>query len=197
MDNIFDILRQMETAVVSTKRYVYYDSKSGQVMHIRNYIDESDTFPYIEIESDVIANEKFAISDYVVIEKKGEFTLLKVDRSYFEIIVSDEIYKLPKYTLAANVENCELLIVQDNTLKQFQISASPDLYAKFSSRIKIISLYVTFEDDPNILYSTIVIPISKLINREKFFVDFENYDGSPCSIYVQKIFEDYKHLELK
>lgn len=197
MDNIFDILRQMETAVVSTKRYVYYDSKTGQVIHIRNYIDNSDILPYLEIESDTIANEKFAISDYVVIEKKGELTLLKVDRSYFEIIVSDEIYKLPKYTLAANVENSELLIVQDNNLKQFEISASPDLYSKFSSKIKVISLYVTFEDDPNILYSTIMIPISKLINQEKFFVDFGDYNGSPCSIYVQKIFEDYKHLELK
>jgi hypothetical protein len=197
MDNIFDILRQMEAAVVSTKRYVYYDLKSGQVMHMRNYIDDSDTFPYLEIEADTIAHEKFAISDYVVIEKKGEFTLLKVDRSFFEIIVNNEIYKLPKYTLAANVENCELLIVQDNNLNQFQISASSDLYSKFSSKIKVIPLYVTYEDDPNILYSTILIPISKLINQEKICVDFGNYDGSPCSIYVQKIFEDYKHLELK
>ena len=196
MDNIFDILRQMETAVVSTKRYVYYDLKTGQVIHIRNYIDDSDTFPYIEVEYDKVADDR-PMTDYMVVEKKGEFTLLKLDRSNSIINIGDEIYKLPKYTIAANVENCELLIVQDNQNKRFQITASASLYFEFSNKIKMLPLFVTSESDPNILYTTMMVPMASLSNLGNFFVEFGNYDGSPCSIYVQKIFEDYKHLELK
>jgi hypothetical protein len=197
MDDVFELLKQLENNKNDNIYYVYYDPITGNIMHIRNY-QETDEFPCLKVESDLLSDENRSLTDYKVVEKQGEYSLIKLDKKVPEFKINDEIYQIEKYYVRNDVLGYDILIEQNNKSKEFKIKLSDELrirleYADNLSNKMI--LYVTAENDPNILYKTIDISIRYLIDNIFKIIDFDDYDGTPCNIFTRKIFENYKHLD--
>lgn len=192
MDDIFDILSQMEKAS-SNKNYVYYDPRTGEVFHIRNYIQDDEQYPYIEIDPSEIT-ETDSVNNLLVLEKKGKLTLIKIER-FSQYSVSKDIYLLPKYTNKEDVEEFDLLVIQDNNLKRFCILLSEEFYNGLFLSGFPITLYATDKNDPNILHQPLTFLLDKTLD---YYIYFEDLNLDSCSIYTQSITSKiYKHLELK
>ena len=69
--------------------YFYYDPLTGEIIHMRNYL-EVDKFPHIEISQNDV-DSSIMISDYQILEKDEKLQLVKkekiinVSRSYSKI----------------------------------------------------------------------------------------------------------------
>ena len=113
-------------------------------------------------------------------------------------LIYDEIYQIEKYYVRNDVLGYDILIEQNNKSKEFKIKLSDELRIRLEyadNLSKKMILYVTAENDPNILYKTIDISILYLIDNIFKIIDFDDYDGTPCNIFTRKIFENYKHLD--
>jgi hypothetical protein len=196
-DDVFEILRRLESGIQdSSIRYVYYSESTGNVLAIRNYIESGDELPYIEVDESELEKDR-NLTDYKVIERQGQFILIKLDIEWPKFNVNDDIHKIEKINQID--EDYDLLIRQDNYDKKFCFIISNELIEKLSrlrSNEREIVAYVTAENDPNILYLTVRFKANKLIEDKKIYIDFSGYDGDiPCSIYTKRIFENYKHLD--
>jgi hypothetical protein len=195
--DVFELLNQLENPVENTKRYVYYNIADGKVLHIRNY-KEDDQSPFIEVDTKDI-NESKSLSDYLVVPHNNKMVLIEVKVDWPDFDINNDIYEIEKTSYKP--KEYDLLITQNNKKKSFVVSLSAELKFKlrgFAGQTRTMILYVTSENDPNILYSTITISSDDLIKEKTLRYKFDNdYDGSiPCNIYTRKMFENYKHWEM-
>ena len=200
MANIFDKLNDLENAEIIFNYYVYYDPHTGSVLHIRNY-EEIDLYPHIVVLSSELPEKNRNLSDFLVLEKNGEFKLTnkKIDLIKFDI--DQDIHMIEKIK-DANSPTFDILIKQDNQEKKFYFIMSDVLVSRLENlwkREKDIIMYVTAENDPNILYSTIRFDAFRLIKYSATVIDFDDgYDGAtPCTIFTRKLFQNYKHWDMR
>jgi hypothetical protein len=196
--DVFDLLTKLENAVETDKRFVYYNAADGSVLHIRNYIEE-DTSPYIEVDKKEL-NDAKSLTDYMVIPQNNKMVLIILQTEWPDFDINNDIYEIEKTN--EKPEEYDFLIVQDNKKKNFTISLSKTLCYKLKGipdQSRDIILYITSENDPNILYSTIFLSSKDLIKGKYAIHKFDlDYDGSvPCNIYTRKLFENYKHWEIQ
>lgn len=182
--------------------YVYYNPITGEITSFRNEIVE-DTFPFIEIKSSDIdvSIEEFNMIDYRVWKKDNNLTLIRKPAS-IEFLSDDSqlIYRVPRQEENKHVsDNPDMVIEQDNDHKLFRICLSESVIEKFQGLELVnqnMSVYVTEEGDPNILYETLTFNISEIISSGSKEIPFGSFSGGVCNIFLTKYFESYLHTEV-
>lgn len=205
-DPIFEILRQQEEALKKKPVfYIHYDSVSFLGVNLRNYLDTTDTLPYIELtENDFdLSDPSFTISNYrVMVEEKK---LEKIEEKVIPISkIADFIYEIPKIVSKDRItykdRPFDLLIEQNNPLREFRIKLSKPLKEKFALQGKnnqAMHVYVTALNDPNILYKTLKFTFGELIQHEYYTLSFDDFNGDMANVYALKYFQDYIHVDIR
>lgn len=201
--DIFELLKKQEEAIRKKPVfYVHYEQVSNRILSLRNYLDTTDPYPYIELSEDTFnfSSPEFNISNYIVdpidkIIKKFENELVQVTT------IDSYIYEIPKVVSKTQVNKpFDLLIEQDNSLKEFRLSLSKDLREKFGSQkliLQEITVYVTAVNDPNVLYKTLKCSFTDVIQNEYHVIPFGDFEDSEANIYSMRYFENYLHVDLR
>lgn len=180
--------------------YVYYNPTDGSINHVRNYF-ENDSSPYIEISEDDIDFSNFNIEDYCVLNDNNQMKLVKIEQS----LVLDRLvnikyfaYEIPKILTHTKYEitDKDIIIEQNSWDKEFKISLSKewiDMFGDSKNLRNDITLYVTAEQDPNILYKILNCSVETLIDHP-VIIEYDEFVDCPCSIYGTKYFEKYIHV---
>lgn len=213
-EEIFEFLRKQEEELLKEPMYyVHYDSTTKNITSFRNYLEETDSFPYVKFTKKDISEslEEFNIANYRIIVVNGKSTLKKYEPEDISISkIDDFIYEIPKIIsdkrITAEDHPFDLLIEQNNSLKEFRIKLSKPLKEKYSLQSvgnQIIYIYVTALSDPNILYKTLKIPLNKLIKYEYYTIAFKEnsgmdiFEGKEANIYAIRYFENYLHVDIR
>jgi len=202
MDDIFKRLKELEEGNSNNSLYVYYDPSNGKVIHIRNY-EEIDVFPHIKIPLTDIDEKNRDIINYRVIEKQGQFKLLRLSDVEIKFNVNNDIHMIEKISTKDFEENpnYDILVKQERHSQKFQIFLSTELAIKLSNtwdnNQRNVVMYITAQNDPNILYSTLKFKLTDLVTTNPMIIKLKNYNSLlPCNIVTRKIFDNYKHLEV-
>ena len=199
--DVFKLLKQQEEDLRKKPIfYVYYDFASRKVLSIRNYIESLDSMPYVEMTTDEFdfTVPDFNITEYVIIPSEKKLKKITDELNVLSII-TNRVYEIPK-VLIYNNELFDLLIEQNNSTKEFRIKLSDTLRDKFifqSMSSQKMEIYVTAENDPNILYKTLKFTFGNLVANEYHSIPFEDFKGDKVNIYALKYFENYLHVDLR
>jgi hypothetical protein len=200
-----ELLKKLLAPKLPITFYFYYDPSNGVIKHLKPFY-EDEGLPYITVPEDQV-DADICLDDYRILEKDGKFQLIKEDRSIEKISkIDDNIHQIPKYlsdpdkkVSQANYQ-FDLLIEQDNIKKEFRIRISgiiKDQYKQSLGSKQKFLFYVTEENDPNILYKTLDISLSKLLQYHYYTIPYEDYDGTSCNIYSMRYFCNYLHLVIE
>ena len=204
--DVFELLKQLEFQNSSEKKfYIYYDPSTGEIIHFRNYF-EDDSLPFIEITESEFDSpvENFDLKKYLVLKKDDKPELVKSDTISILLEkmtnIDDLIYQLPKVKseeFDLDNEN-DLVIEQDNLEKVFRIVLSARMKEKFlryRSMQQNLNVYVTAENDPNILYKTLEFKMRDLIDNDSYIIEYGDFDGEDCNLFSVKYFQSYLHVD--
>lgn len=201
----FELIRSLLSPPATVTFYFHYDPSTGNIKSLRPYFEDDD-LPYVTLSQDEVSND-ICLDDYKVIEKDGIPQLIKKDRSQDTISkVDDNIYQIPKSLAAPDKKisqinyQFDMLIEQDNTNKEFRVRVSGIIKDQYKDSVyskQDFTLYVTEENDPNILFTTLDIPLSKLLQYHYYTIPYDEYDGTPCNIFSTKYFVTYLHLVIE
>lgn len=204
-DNALAELLKQLTEITPTVYYFYYDPLTGNIFHMRNYF-EVDKLPHIVVPKDSVEND-IKIDDYQILEKNGTFQLVKKEKLVNNIVkIDDNIHQIKKLLADPNKKisqinyQFDLLIEQDTIKQEFRIRLSGAIKDQLRLDTKTnqnIICYVTEENDPNILFRSLDIPLSKLLQYHYYTIPYDDYDGIPCNIFSLKYFENYLHLVIE
>ena len=206
--DIFELLKQKEQESKKEKKfYVYYEPSTGEIIHLRNYL-EKDSHPFITIsESDIEESLKnFTVKDYLVLEKKKKMTLVKIDKiTIDQFNIDDIIYQIPKVVVKNRNQikkhYYDIAIEQNNKDKVFRLKLSADAKNNFlpqqNLRQLILNIYVTAENDPHILYQTLEFKLEDLLDHQFFTIKFDKFNGANCNLFAKKYFQTYLHADVK
>lgn len=208
MDNqkidIFEKLRLLEIEANSIKKYYfYYDPATMFIVHVRNYL-EQDQYPYVEITEDRLPFKvgEINIGDLMILDQGGEYTIISkpsVKERYIVKTIDSIIFKVSKITAKSldevDVKNYDLLIEQDDNRKEFRIRLTSKNF-KIKEDFKML-VYVTAENDPNILYKSLYIDFNKLLDYTWYTVVYDDFKGSHCSVFFTKYLENYLHVVIE
>lgn len=190
----FERLKLTESRTYN-KRYFYFDPSDGTVISIHNSIVD-DPYPFVEISIEELP-ENFTsmnLTDFLVVVQDDKHKITskkiiteKIDRSIPTIYVSSK----------ENInEKPDLLIEQDNSKKEFRLILSEEAkrnYARAETELNF-RFFVTLENDPLILYMTLVVPFKNLLENNMFVIPFGSYDGIRSKLYTVKFFQKYLHV---
>jgi hypothetical protein len=184
-----------------TPLFVHYNKKTGSIIHVRNYL-EYDKHPFIQVTQTQVLDD---VTKYHVDITSSPPTLLKVADITDSFSTNIEsISKYEKITTNKKVTQrdykFDLLIEQDDIAQQFRIRLSTKLkkqFGKLHDFNETIKVYVTEENDPNILHQTLKFNIKNLINATSFIIAYNNFNGGDCSLYGYEHFATNLHIEVK
>ena len=204
--DVFEKLRELEEYVSVEKIfYVYYDQSTGKVIHFRNHVVD-DTYPFLEVrESDIGDISDIDVRNFVVIEIANRKELVK--RKSLEMIdamsgIDDLVHRISKVNLSEKLEipdqshDYDLLIEQDLKEKVFRFRLSYQLKQQFNEPVfqeKTINLYLTNENDPNILHKSYAINLYNLSRYWYYTIPFDE-DMRPNDFYTIRYFSKYLHM---
>ena len=208
MDEDNDALEFLNSllAVPDTIMYhFHYDPITGNIMSIRNYLELNDDYPYLKFPYTDF-DPDISINDYQVIDKDGSKKLIR--KMSIETIskIDDIVHRVPKKLADPDIKisqinyHFDVLVEQDNIKKEFRIRLSgeiKDQYRQESNSKKNITCYVTAENDPNILYKTLDIPLSKLLQYHYYTIPYDNFNDISCNIFSLRFFSNYLHLVIE
>ena len=203
-NDALELLNQLLSTPLQPMYYFYYDPPTGKIVHVRNYL-EVDEYPYLEypqtnFESNISLNE------YQVIDTDGKKQLVKKDKPIIIAKIDDNIHQIHKMLYDPDIKisqmnyRFDLLIEQDNIKKEFRIRLSgliKDQYHQGLISKQQIACYVTAENDPNILYKRLDIPLAKLLQYHYYTIPYDDYDSIPCNIFSMRYFHNYLHLVIE
>jgi len=205
-DDALELLRKLLLPPPLVIFYFHYDPLDGNIKNLRPYLDGDDDLPYITATQEEIEND-ICLDDYSILERDGIFKLIKRDRLSESISkIDDNIYQIPK-SLADSVTKIsqityqfDLLIEQDNIKKEFRIRLSGMMKDQYKDSLRSkqdFTFYITEENDPNILFTTLDIPLSKLLQYHYYTIPYDEYEGTSCNIFSKKYFSTYLHLVIE
>lgn len=206
--DVFELLKQKEQESKKEKKfYVYYAPSTGEIIHLRNYLEE-DSYPFITIlESDLEDSiENFRSKNYIVVEKNKKMKLIKVDNiTIDQFNIDDLIYQVPKIVLENRNQikkhYYDIVIEQNNKDKVFRLKFSSETKEKFLPQLNLrqlsLAIYVTAESDPHILYQTLEFKIQDLLDNQYYTINYNNFDGSSCNLFSRKYFQTYVHADIR
>ena len=186
---------------------MYYEPSTGEIIHLRNYLEE-DLYPFITIlESDLDDPiQNFKSKNYIVVEKNKKMKLIKVDNITIDQFNIDHlIYQVPRIVLENRNQikkhYYDIVIEQNNKDRVFRLKFSPETKEKFLTQVNLrqlsLAIYVTSENDPHILYQTLEFKIHDLLDHQYYTIQYNDFDGSPCNLFSRKYFQTYLHADIR
>lgn len=184
--------------------YLYFDAESGNIIKCTNELSPEDSNEYIEIDEETYINfvsGAINILSYYVLpgKTKGTFDLTETtDKLDFDIARS--IHEFPK-TKSKLVKENVFYIIQNLKKKEWQARAKlTDQYIKFLNHYikinKTQKIYVTEENNPNVLLDILEIPMENFLKSKTFVIKKEDtniIDRNDISLYCYVKHEDYYH----
>lgn len=183
---------------INQDRYVYFD-ENGEITKITNYKEDE--------------NASFVKVDYKLVEKIMEGSLPsfnfmviydisireyvikpKISMNEFTYTVNDRIHEIKK-----NLIDADLTIIQDikNACWKFNINDSlrSQLLAQNISINTPLFFSITKKHNPHILYRTIEVKFSEILEQLDFLVPFVYNDENTTtlSVYTIKKMQSYKY----
>jgi hypothetical protein len=185
------------------KWYFNFKDPGGEIWKITNELDEST--PYIEVEPELykeFSTEQKRMQDYIIVptgkaDLKYELQLKHQDLLTFDVDIS--VHQIQKVNTIDT--NNAFIIKQDIKQGTWTISMSEQLRTLLTQtayyKDKTQLIYVTDQDDPNILLDTIEIKLYNILFSESFVLPDQLVKVAQnlnVSLYCGKIFENYYHM---
>lgn len=175
--------------------YVYFNSDSGEIRHVANYLIEEDSF-YIKVNpaevSDLAFNKDTPANYRVVMDfKTNEYILQNIsDGDIRSFNWNDEVYQLPhdskgSIELEQNKENGTWTLSITEQVTKALVGQSN--HANYN-----LTFYVTKPDDVNVLYKILKFRVIDVTTTGSFTVA-DDSARKTCSVYCRKIFDSYQH----
>ena len=188
------------------KFYINFNAETGDIKKFTNQFDDSS--PSIEIDRDAYVKfikGELSGRDYAVRPATtGEFKyeLVTKHKNLLEFDVDKSIHNIQK---SDTVEFDNGFVIKQNLKdKTWTVSLTPELKEFLTKttyyKEKVQHLFVTAEDDPNILLESINIPLWKILYEKEYIVDDCNKEVAKredISVYCGKAFENYVHIQEK
>ena len=185
------------------KWYFNFRDSGGEIWKITNELDEST--PYIEVEAGLykeFSTEQKRMQDYIIVptgkeDLKYDLQLKHQDLLTFDVDTS--VHQIQKVKLV-NTNNA-FIIEQDIKNGTWIVSMSNQLRSLLTRtayyKDKTQLIYVTDQDDPNILLDTIEVKLYNILFSESFTMPDQLTKVAQnlnVSLYCGKTFENYYHL---
>lgn len=184
------------------KFYLNFKEDTGLVWKLTNELDTST--PYMEIDKETMlefADERKKLSDYMVVPSTSDKSRYELKFKHYSVEsfdVDKSIHKFPKGPLR---ESLVFNIVQDVKNGQWFVSLTDDLKKLLGStayyKDKNHLIFVTDQDDPNILLDTLRVEFKKAIETDRVLIentDKEVAKRSDVSVYCGKVLDFYSHI---
>jgi hypothetical protein len=195
MTDVFDELEKLMNPEVPDY-YVYYNPLNGTIVGIhRSY--QGDEFPYIHSKNiSIDVNE----IDYIVIDQDGIKRIVKKQQVYnsSDVFTSIPVTFASKDVIISEANyTFDILFDQNNFEETLTIRLSGALRDQYQNNLNLkrkFGFYITADNDPNILYRSIIVSLSDLINNTFYKIDLKNIDDEIYSIFLKKYFTNYIHV---
>ena len=136
---------------------------------------------------------------------KAAANLSETDR-FVTVDADNIVHQIPKRQSNSDIKisqanyRFDVLIEQDNINREFRIRLSGEIKDQYRQDInskKYIICYVTAENDPNILYKKLDIPLSKLLQYHYYTIPYDDFKDLSCNIFSLRHFNNYLHLVIE
>jgi len=183
--------------------YLNFKEQTGHIWKLTNELDTST--PYLEVDVETyrqFAKEEKRMDDYVIVPSGKEnlkYEIKSKNRDFMTFDVDDSIHQITK---VAQVDiNNAFIITQNVKDGEWAVSLTPQLknllnqtnYYKEKSSL----VYVTQEDNPNILLDKLDVKMWTILYDDEFILENTNKEvakRTDVSLYCGKVFENYLHV---
>lgn len=185
--------------------YVYFDISTGEINRVSNELQ--DDLHYVEIDKELyiqFSNGDRNFNEYRVIptpKDASKFELIEKTTTSIEFDVDRSIHEIQKQNSLVDDEDV-FVIVQDKKNNVWKAHAKlNDNYITFLSQTNNYysqhkEVYVTEENNPNVLLDVLKIPMEgflKDIDFDVVFNDSKLTTRSDISLYCATVHERYMH----
>jgi hypothetical protein len=184
--------------------YINFNEKTGKIVKLTNVFD--DTTPSIEVDRttyvDFISG-KTNTKDYLILPTGKENIKYELQLKHSGVDLFDvdrSIHRVEKVTSVDN--NNAFIIIQNTVNKTWSFKLTDGLKNLLQEtpyyKDKEYNIYITSQDDPNILLDTIHFQLWNVMYNDKFVLTDQNKEvasQSEVSVYCGKIFENYYHIQ--
>ena len=184
------------------QKYYLNFRQDGTILKVGNVLDESSL--YIEIEKYLVqdfADCKKEFKDYIVVPSDSadaKYVMKFRHTSLEDFDVDRSILQLSKTLIS---ERLNFIILQEPRNGVWKAKLTDDLKSLLTStsyyKDKSHTLFVTDEDDPNVLLDTLVVKFSELLYKDECIIKNTNKEvaqRTDVSVYCGKVFENYSHI---
>ena len=205
MDPLEQLKSLLSMISEETKYYFYYDPITNDIVYMKNHL-EDDTYPHLEIsQSDIVDLTVPSMYDFFIVEINGKKQVVQKQKSIKIDTIDDIIYQISRQLADPNIKisqanyNFDLLVEQDDIKKEFRFRLSSPIKEQYDHKSlnQIMSFYVTAENDPNILYKTLVVEINQLLTHHYYTIPYDDFEGIDCNIFSRRYFQKYLHMVIK
>ena len=182
--------------------YINFKEDTGQLWKVTNVLDTST--PYLEIDKETMiefSEETKSLNDYIAVPSTAGEAKFELKFKHFTVEtfnVDRSIHKFPKGPLK---EKLVFNIIQDvkngvwyaNLSKDLKILLNSTAYYKNKNHM----VFVTDQDDPNVLLDTLKIEFNDILQNDKVVIkntDKKIAQRHDVSVYCGKVFENYSHI---
>jgi hypothetical protein len=185
------------------KWYFNFRDSGGEIWKITNELDEST--PYIEVEAGLykeFSTEQKRMQDYIIVPtgkedlkydlqlKHQDLLTFNVDTSVHQIQKVKSVDTNNAFIIEQDIKNGVWIVSMSNQLRSLLTRTA---YYKDKTQL----IYVTDQDDPNILLDTIEVKLYNILFSESFTMPDQLTKVAQnlnVSLYCGKTFENYYHL---
>ena len=188
--------------MITQQFYLNFRESTGEIWKVTNELDLSS--PYMEIDKETMldfADERKQLSDYIAVPSDSgtsKFELKFKHKTLESFDVDKSIHQLPKNLTN---ENLIFYIIQDLKNANWRVKLSPNLKDLLNStayyKDKNHIIFVTHQDDPNILLDTLTVKFSEILSNPEWIIQNTNKQvaqRTDVSVYCGKVFENYSHI---
>lgn len=183
--------------------YFNFKDPGGEIWKITNEVDDST--PYITVEAELyreFATEQKRMQDYIVVPTGKEDLKYELQLKHQDLLTFDVDKSVHQIQKVTSVDSNNAFIIEQDIVKGiWTVSMSEQLRTLLTQtayyKDKTHSLYITDQDDPNILLDTIEVKLYNVLFSDSFALTDQSVkvaQNPNVSVYCGKTFENYYHL---
>jgi hypothetical protein len=185
------------------KWYFNFRDPGGEIWKITNELDEST--PYIEVEAGLykeFSTEQKRMQDYIIVPTGKEDLKYDLQLKHQDLLTFDVDTSVHQIQKVKSVDTNNAFIIEQDIKNGVWIVSMSDQLRSLLTRTayykdKTQLIYVTDQDDPNILLDTIEVKLYNILFSESFTMPDQLTKVAQnlnVSLYCGKTFENYYHL---
>ena len=185
------------------KWYFNFRDQGGEIWKITNELDEST--PYIEVEAGLykeFSTEQKRMQDYIIVPTGKEDLKYDLQLKHQDLLTFDVDTSVHQIQKVKSVDTNNAFIIEQDIKNGVWIVSMSDQLRSLLTRTayykdKTQLIYVTDQDDPNILLDTIEVKLYNILFSESFTMPDQLTKVAQnlnVSLYCGKTFENYYHL---